>query len=208
MSHFSSAAKAALFFLDKAAEYAALHSRTGRPTPLPHLAIDGRCASGKTTLSAAIAEEAAARGIRAAVIHLDHFFLRPEQRTPERLSLPGGNFDLERFTEEVLPGLKRREPFAFRILNCSDFTLGNPQEVPASDLYVLEGSYSCHPALWEHFGLHVFMTVTPETQLKRLELRESPQSLERFKKRWIPMEEAYFQAFRVEEKCEYKMEVK
>ena len=55
------------------------------------LAIDGRCASGKTTLAAKIQEKT-----RCGVIHMDDFFLRPEQRTKERLSQAGGNIYWER----------------------------------------------------------------------------------------------------------------
>ena len=33
---------------------------------------------------------------------MDDFFLRPEQRRPERFAEPGGNVDRERFAAEVL----------------------------------------------------------------------------------------------------------
>ena len=41
------------------------------------VAIDGNCASGKTTLTAQLAEH-----FDCNVFHMDDFFLRPEQRTP------------------------------------------------------------------------------------------------------------------------------
>ena len=43
------------------------------------VALDGRCASGKTTLAAELAKR-----YGWSVVHMDHFFLRPEQRTLER----------------------------------------------------------------------------------------------------------------------------
>lgn len=43
------------------------------------VAIDGPCASGKTTLAALLQ-----RRFDGNVLHMDDFFLRPEQRTPER----------------------------------------------------------------------------------------------------------------------------
>ena len=58
-------------------------------------AIDGRCASGKTTLAAQLQQQ-----FDGSVIHMDHFFLRPHQRTPQRYQEPGGNVDRERFLEE------------------------------------------------------------------------------------------------------------
>ena len=60
------------------------------------VAIDGRCASGKTTVATALAGL-----LNANLIHMDDFFLRKEQRTPERLATPGENIDHERFLEEV-----------------------------------------------------------------------------------------------------------
>ena len=69
-------------------------------------AIDGRCASGKTTLAKALAKETGA-----GVIHMDDFFLPEELRTKERLSSPGGNVHYERFREEVLENLKRKRDF-------------------------------------------------------------------------------------------------
>ena len=62
------------------------------------IAIDGGAASGKTTLAKVLSEK-----YHAPVIHMDDFFLRPEQRTPERFAEPGGNLDRERFLREVVP---------------------------------------------------------------------------------------------------------
>ena len=60
-------------------------------------AIDGRCAAGKTTLAEQLREMLGCN-----VIHADSFFLRPEQRTEERLNTPGGNIDYERLLAEVI----------------------------------------------------------------------------------------------------------
>ena len=62
------------------------------------VAIDGGAASGKTTLADVLSKR-----YGGAVVHMDDFFLRPEQRTTERFAEVGGNFDRERFMEEVIP---------------------------------------------------------------------------------------------------------
>ena len=49
------------------------------------MAIDGRSCSGKPTLARSIFEMYGCN-----VVHMDDFFLRPEQRTQERYLLPGG----------------------------------------------------------------------------------------------------------------------
>ena len=49
------------------------------PTGMRIIAIDGRCAAGKTTLAARLAKE-----LGGDVIHMDDFFLPLELRTEER----------------------------------------------------------------------------------------------------------------------------
>lgn len=77
------------------------------------VAIDGRCAAGKTTLAASLQAQLACN-----VFHMDDFFLRPEQRTPERLRQPGGNVDFERFLTEVLRPLRDGAPVTYRPYDC------------------------------------------------------------------------------------------
>ena len=88
------------------------------------VAIDGKCTSGKTTLASKLAELYDCN-----VFHMDDFFLRPEQRTPERFAEVGGNVDYERFWEEVLLPLKTGKAFSYRPFDCSTFTLAAPVTV-------------------------------------------------------------------------------
>ena len=39
--------------------------------------------------------------------------------------------------------------------------------VEPGTLVLVEGSYSCHPELWEHYARRVFLSVEPEEQLRR-----------------------------------------
>lgn len=164
----------------------------------PHLlvAIDGRCAAGKTTLA-----EALGATLNCPVIHMDHFFLRPAQRTPERLSEVGGNLDRERFIREVLTPLRAGEPFAYAPFDCKTRTLAPPVSVPAAPITLIEGSYACHPDLRDAYHLRFFLSVEPEEQIRRLRAREGEVRLAVFQTRWIPMEEAYFSHCRVEDCC-------
>lgn len=77
------------------------------------IAVDGRCAAGKTTLAAHLQGSLSCN-----VIHMDHFFLRQEQRTAERLNEPGGNVDYERFLAEALLPLKQGGSFSYRPYSC------------------------------------------------------------------------------------------
>ena len=54
------------------------------------VAIDGRCGSGKTTLG-----EYLEQVFDCNLFRMDDFFLRMEQRTPQRLKETGGNVDYD-----------------------------------------------------------------------------------------------------------------
>ena len=165
-------------------------------TKTPFLvAIEGRCASGKTTLAAELA-----RRLDASLIHMDDFFLRPEQRTPARLAIPGENIDHERFLAEVLLPLRAGKPFAYRPFSCRSQTLTAPVTVEPGPIAIVEGSYSCHPALRKHYDLRLFLTVDPEEQMRRLYARDGDYA-EVFRDRWIPLEELYFSSCGVEDCC-------
>ena len=163
------------------------------------LAIDGFCTSGKTTLA-----EQLRMHYDCCVIHMDDFFLRPEQRTPERLSQPGGNVDYERFREEVLIPLQKGLPFSYRPYDCSAGTLAQPIPVVPKKLTVIEGSYSHHPYFGSAYDMRLFLTVSPDVQRQRI--LDRPQFLQqRFFDEWIPMELQYFSAFSIPEKADMIM---
>ena len=165
-------------------------------TKTPFLvAIEGRCASGKTTLAAELA-----RRLGASLIHMDDFFLRPEQRTPARLAIPGENIDHERFLSEVLLPLRAGKPFAYRPFSCRSQTLTAPVTVEPGPIAIVEGVYSCHPDLRKHYDLRLFLTVDPEEQMRRLYARDGDYA-EIFRDRWIPLEELYFSSCGVEDCC-------
>lgn len=165
------------------------------------VALDGRCASGKTTLAAELAKR-----YGWSVVHMDHFFLRPEQRTLERYARPGGNVDHERFLEEVLLPLRRGERPVYRPFDCRTQTLLEPIPFEPGPVVLVEGSYSCHPALWEHYDLRAFLTIDPKFQMERVTARDGEEWAQTFREKWIPLEEKYFSAYEVEHRCEFRLE--
>lgn len=164
------------------------------------IAIDGQCASGKTTMASLLSEIT-----DAGVIHMDDFFLPVELRTPERLEEPGGNVHYERFWEEVLPNLSEESGFSYRKFDCSVMALAGEREVVAGDIYIVEGAYSCHPYFGGYADIKVFSGVDSGVQLERIAGRDGEEMLQMFKERWIPMEEKYFTAFRIEDKADIIM---
>ena len=175
--------------------FGAIDARLRRGEPF-RVAIDGNCAAGKSTLAALLN-----RVYGCPVIPMDHFFLRPDQRTPERLAEPGGNVDYERFAQEVLRPLLKTGRACYRPYDCGTRMLADPVEVPPAPFWVVEGSYSLHPTLRDGYDLKVFLSVEPEEQLRRIERRNGPAMLERFRHEWIPMEERYFSTYAVRSGC-------
>lgn len=165
------------------------------------VAIDGRCAAGKTTLAHMLQSHFACD-----VIPMDSFFLRPEQRTAERYRMPGGNVDYERLQTEVWEPLKKGISFSYRPFSCALQTLGEPVAVQGEKIIIFEGSYSCHPLLWDQYDLHIFLSVDANEQLVRLEKRDA-KKLQAFQEKWIPLEEAYFSAYDIEKRCELSFQI-
>ena len=160
------------------------------------LAIDGPCTAGKTTLAEILKSKYACN-----VIPMDQFFLRPEQRTAQRLAQPGGNVDYERFYEEVLKPLQADSTFSYRPFSCGTQTLDTPITVSPAPLTVIEGTYSTHPYFQNPYDLKVFLTIDADTQRTRIGLRPSWKQ-ERFFREWIPMEQAYFDGFPIRQSCD------
>lgn len=161
------------------------------------IAIDGNCGSGKSTLSRELGKKYDCN-----IFHTDDYFLRPELRTPERLKEIGGNFDYDRFREEVISGLLSREKFQYRRYNCKSLSLEKPVTVTPKKMNIIEGAYSIHPTLIEYYDLKIFLYVSPGEQRERILKRNGEAMQRRFLEEWIPMEERYFKEMRIKEKCD------
>lgn len=161
------------------------------------IAIDGRCAAGKTTLAARLQEETGCN-----VIHMDHFFLRPQQRSEQRMQEPGGNVDYERFLEEVIKPLQSGRGFSYRVYDCKKQELTSEIRVEPRAVTIVEGSYSCHPLFWDAYDLRVFLNIGEEEQLRRIQVRNGNEAALKFRDCWIPLEERYFKAYDIPARCD------
>lgn len=168
------------------------------PAEIRIIAIDGRCAAGKTTLAAELAGQ-----LGGDVIHMDDFFLPPKLRTPERRSEPGGNVHYERFLTEVIPKLASGEAFSYQRFDCSRMAPGDRIPVQNNGFVFVEGAYSCHPVLGNYMDRKVFLDIDRVNQTERIRGRNGEDRLQDFLQLWIPLEEAYFLAFSVEENADY-----
>ncbi|MCC8162873.1 MAG: uridine kinase [Lachnospiraceae bacterium] len=165
------------------------------------VAIDGRCGSGKTTLAGLLQKELACE-----LIHMDDFYLRPQQRTAQRREEPGGNVDYERFLAEVLLPLRQGQPFRYRPYDCSVWDFKEAIAVTPGAVTLVEGSYACHPTLYRYYDLRIFLTVDSEEQYQRILLRSGVEKAAQFRELWIPLEERYFSSVPVAERCELRFD--
>ncbi|MBQ8001074.1 MAG: uridine kinase [Ruminococcus sp.] len=161
------------------------------------IAIDGMSGSGKTTFA-----DELSKSFPLTVVHMDDFFLRPEQRTMERLDTPGGNVDIERFLEEVMLPLSQGKEFLYKPFNCHNRKFKEAKLITPERLVIIEGSYSCHPELFDFCDLHIFLYTDEFTQCNRILNRNGFEQAKAFTQVWVPLEDKYFEVFDVKNKCE------
>lgn len=161
------------------------------------LALDGGSGAGKTSAAALLKDV-----LGAAVVHMDDFFLPSHRKTADRLAQPGGNVDYERVEAEVLAPYRRGEVVCLRRYDCRTGRLLPPTALPFARLTVVEGVYSCHPALRGYYDAAVFLRVSPEEQRHRVQRREGAAQWTQFEREWIPLEDRYFAACGVADFCD------
>lgn len=164
------------------------------------IAIDGRSGSGKTTLAGRIQEHFGGN-----VFHMDDFFLRPGQRTKERMEEVGGNVDYER-VKELLMQIRSGKEVCYQAFDCKKQTLNPPVFIKSERLNIVEGSYSMHPYFGDVYDMKIALDIGVQLQRERILLRNGKEMLQRFEAEWIPKENAYFEKFHIFEDCDCRMD--
>lgn len=164
------------------------------------IAIDGKAASGKSTMALLL------QGVlEADTVRMDDFFLPPYLRTEERFKTAGENIHRERFTEEVLPFISKEAAFCYRIFDCGKMDFNGKREIKSKSFRIVEGSYSCHPAFGAYADITVFSDVSEEEQINRIRNRNGKEMLKTFLSRWIPLEEEYFKHYGIKTNAQLKV---
>ena len=164
------------------------------------ISIDGRAASGKSTLAALLKQE-----LQATVFHMDDYFLPPEMKTTKRLSKAGGNVHYERMKEEVLDHLDK-DSVEYRKYNCMTGELEKMTREPLSKFIVIEGVYSQQNELKKYYDFNIYTQISKREQLRRLRLR-NPKLLTKFVDEWLPLEENYFFQANIKDSFDYIVHV-
>lgn len=161
------------------------------------VAIEGRAASGKTTLSQALKRRLDEMGIVSLVVHTDDHLLPFALRTAERMAKVGGHFDSERLKNEILLPFSEGAPVTVRPYRCHSDSFSEEEtfSLPEGAVLIVEGAYSMHPSLETVYDLTVFCEVDRSVQRDRI-LARNKERADAFFTEWIPREEEYFAAIR------------
>lgn len=157
------------------------------------MGIDGRCGSGKTTLTALIKEE-----LDVNVVHIDGFYLPFKDRKENWKELLAGNMNFERLLNEVIVPYREKKKFTpngYNAHNDEYFTLS---EIDPEKPLIIEGSYSSYFDLYDY---QIFMTCNEQTQEERLQKREGINFVN-FKNIWIKKEEDFFKYYSSADKAD------
>ena len=161
------------------------------------IAIDGPCASGKTTLSRWLCDI-----YHLNLVHMDDFYLPFDKRTKELSHLPGGHMDYDRIIDDILIPLSSSLTASYKPYDCHNDRYLKPLTIDHTKATIIEGSYSIHPKLRKYYDLKIFIDIEKELQLDRLAARNLT-TFDNFKNIWIPKEEYYFDKCNVRNACDF-----
>ncbi|MDR1124083.1 MAG: uridine kinase [Elusimicrobiota bacterium] len=162
------------------------------------LAIDGRCAAGKTSLAAVLCKTSGAP-----VIHTDDFYLPLNARGGAYT--PAAHMDIARLETEVLKPARAGGRINFRPYDCREDKTLAPVEIETQNapLIIVEGCYGLHPRLAPYYNYKLFMTAEPAAQQRRVIKRGGPRAWPAFRDIWIPAEELYFSSYNIAARADY-----
>ena len=158
------------------------------------IAIDGKSGSGKSTLGKKLNEY-----YKGNLIHMDDYFLPFNLRSKERMEEIGGNVNYEKFYNDIILNLKQdliSEPYL-----CKTGKFKEKRIIKHSKVTIIEGSYSLHPYFKKYYDISIGLDISSEAQIERLKKREGD-NLINFINKWIPLENKYFDGFKVLEKVD------
>lgn len=153
--------------------------------PKSIIALEGRCASGKTTLCQALEKSYT-------ILHMDDFFLPTVRKTKERLNEIGGNINYELVLESLIQIQKayqnHQKKVTLQIFCCTTQTYMS-QEIELKDSVIVEGVYAFHPYFRAQFDKLMYLEVDKNTQLSRIKQRKRAAD---YLNIWMPLEEIYY----------------
>lgn len=171
----------------------ALKKKLGHVT----VAIDGNCASGKTTLAQRLAST-----IDCNLFHTDDFFLPLKSRKLPNVGNQLFPFDCMHFLTDVILNIQNTQGFAYQKFDCKTQSYGEKIIIEYKSINIIEGAYSTSEALKPYYNFSIFVKADLNTQIERISQRNGTEQLNRFTQEWIPCENIFFSKFKTEEYCD------
>ena len=149
--------------------------------------VDGKGATGKTTLAAQIA--AALPG--SVVVHIDDF-ARPDVRGWER----------DRFVQQLLQPLLVGRPGRYQRLDFDRNVGAEWHTVPVGVPVIVEGVSATDDRLGVPWDFTIWVEVPYQVRLARALERDGPERMDRWLSDWMPSEDAYEEAQRPQDRVD------
>ena len=164
------------------------------------IALDGPSGGGKSSFATYLEH-----AYDVLVFRMDDYFLPSERKTRDRMIEPGGNLDYERFEREVTMHLKD-DIIPSNHFNCKTNKLEMREPRRKKPIILIEGVYSMHPRFRFVYDVKIFLDISRMDQLDRIMKRSGFDMLQRFENEWIPLEERYFNVFRIRKAADIYLE--
>lgn len=149
------------------------------------IALEGRCGSGKSTISNLFENNYT-------IIHIDDFFISKEDTNKHTQKNIYGNINYKLVYENlkiVKDAIRKKEKkIQIKAFSCETQEYYK-KEIQLKNKIILEGTYSSSPYFKELIDSIAYLNIDKETQYERIKKRKI--SL-RFFNEWIPLEEEYF----------------
>ena len=159
------------------------------------IAIEGGSGSGKSTLANHLQKH-----YNCNIIHTDDFFLPVKLRTDKRYLQAGGNVHYERL-KTVCKKLKHSKTFKYKVFNCQLLKYKGEITINPQNLTIIEGVYSMHPLLEIDYDFTIFLNLDYQKRCERILQRNGEEMLQVFIDNWIPLEDKYFNEFKIMSNC-------
>ncbi len=145
-------------------------------------ALEGKCASGKTTISNNLKNHT--------IIDVDDFFLKQDKKTHERLNEVGGNIDYDLYLE-CIKKIRPNKTITYTIFDCMTQSY-KEKTIKIQNNVLLVGVYSYHPIVRQYIDKLCYLIVNEQEQYERLKTRTM---FNRFINEWVPLENKYYGNF-------------
>lgn len=174
--------------------------------------INGVDTSGKTTFTQKLKEDLEKKGYHVETLSVDDFHNESKIRYKNSDAIEGyinDAFDLvnlEMFLDDIKNKKIEKKRFKHLDLDTDKFSKTKDYFFRKDTIILLEGVLLYRPPIEKYIDLKIFLDISFEEVLKRAEKRDVPkygiEFLEKYKKKYIPIQKRYLKENNVKEKCD------